>query len=286
MFRSPITCYHIPTGCILAIAALREAKELMPGGDLYGIAQGCVMILEKGTLVNAQDNSVNTYEIRRLGPADLEGMLRLQEEVCTAIADHELFVPGAPEVLSLDLMDQGFTIGFIVNGELAGYTSLHYIIHDGGNPECEIECGRDLIVPECGLGQVARFRFTAIHPDYRGNKMCTRMSHRILRLAKEEGRPTRYLCSMLSPKNYPSLADQFSNNMVAIGLKLNRKGYERFIMFQDLVDPVRLGDGPLFRAVGSDIEKIRNLLDQGNYAFRLDSTTLVATIVFGRAAAR
>lgn len=238
-------------------------------------------IIMSGSILNQGDKNWYSYQIHLLNAQFLDQILALQSLVSESIDDNDLFIPARADVLAKDLGEEGLTVGLIVEKKLVGYFSLHYLSQSSLNNCCNIDIAQDLRLPEEEINKVVRFRFVAIHPEYRGNSMCKKMSQAIFQAAQKLNRPYRYLCTMASPKNYPSLDHQFANQMMAVKLKKNHADKYRLLLFQDLEQPLKVRSEPVVAVAGHDISGLTKILECGYIGFALQKNSSWSEILFG-----
>jgi hypothetical protein len=238
--------------------------------------------MKTGIAHNRTDHRDYSYHLALLEHRHLDAVLTLQEEVLATLRDHETFAPSSPESLSRDFGLEGFTIGMFIDQSLFGYMSLHWIRWDLDRDD-ELKLEQVVHLPREELFRVVRFRHTALHPDFHGgNSMMKKMGSALLETAARSVKPPRYLASLHSPKNYPSLKYPFANGMLAIKLIRNRLGMYRLLCFRDLEHSFRVSSEENLFIEGTDETGLIQGLNRGYYGYglhRQDGSTL---ILFGK----
>lgn len=239
-------------------------------------------IMKTGIAHNRSDHRDYSYRLEFLEHRHLKAVLTLQDAVLAALRDKETFAPSSPESLGRDFGPEGCTVGMFVDQTLFGCMSLHWIHWDMDRDD-ELKLDQVLHLPREELLLAVRFRHTALHPNFHGgNSMMKKMGSALLETAAHSDKPPRYLASLHSSKNYPSLKYPFSNGMLAIKLIRNRLGMYRLLCFRDLeyVFPVSSEDNLFIH--GTDETGLMQALDHGYYGHGLHRQDGETLILFGK----
>ena len=144
---------------------------------------------------------------RPCGPQYLDAMMVLQDAVCAALENKELYVSSDRERNRYLLEEQG-VIGAFGGEQLVGYCSF---VYPGAG---EDDYGRHLgwaedILPRCGAVDSA-----VVHPDFRGRGLQKEMARLAVAMVKEKY-PQGILLTTISPRNPASL-----RSMQAVGFSV------------------------------------------------------------------
>ncbi|MBR4888960.1 MAG: GNAT family N-acetyltransferase [Clostridia bacterium] len=159
---------------------------------------------------------------RPCGPKDLNAMMALQEKVCAALENKELYVASDAERNGYILEKQG-VIGAFCGERLVGYCSFIY----PGTKESDYarHLGWDeTLQPRCGAVDSA-----VVDPEFRGQGLQKRMA----RLAVEEMRkksPDGILLTTISPYNPASLRSMQAVGFAILHQKKMYGGKDRCIL--------------------------------------------------------
>ncbi len=166
--------------------------------------------------------------VRRCTAEDLQPIMELQEIVCNAITDKDLFISSEQEENAGYLNDPNFTLGCFDGEKLVAYCSFAL------PEEAEDNLGWILGWPQEKVRFCAKLDTIVVHPEYRGG-LQQRLISEALALAGQN-QNIRYVLTTVSPKNSHSL-----HNVQAMGfeiLKTTQKyGKERFILGRALALP-------------------------------------------------
>lgn len=177
---------------------------------------------------NSQGGSItNTLTMRTCTATDLDKIMALQEVVCGAIENQDIFVPTDREEYACYLEAPHFIIGCFDGELLVAYSSF---VLPGEDPE---NYGWDLGWPLEKVISCAKLETIVVHPDYRGNHLQQRLIMATVELARENS-AIKYLLTTVSPYNQYSL-----HNVQAMGFEVLMKkekygGKERFILCRTL----------------------------------------------------
>ena len=163
-------------------------------------------------------------EIRRLGPGDIDEVLRLHHRVTRGLS-HEIYVPTGDEDLWRLVNGEGISLGVWFEDRLI--------------------CMRAVVTDADWVGEIlAEMGFTPepehktaytdhciVDRDFRGNNVQF-LTHYAIENEIAAGYGTFY--TTVSPKNSFSMQNILGCNFVAVGLKKLYGGYMRFIMRKDL----------------------------------------------------
>ena len=94
--------------------------------------------------------------------------------------------------------DSGYTLKYMVDGEIAGFLIIRY----PGSDEDNLGCYLDL--PDDQLAYVAHMESTCVLPQYRGRRIFQQLTARALEIERTKGH-TRYFMGTAHPDNQYSM---------------------------------------------------------------------------------
>ncbi len=211
--------------------------------------------IESGILKRSINNTVRmvNYEMKFLNESHLEEILQLQKMVSDALDNQELFVTDAREFILEQVLrpGRGKAIGIFVNNSLVAYRTVSF----PGNSDWNL--GRELGIAEEELDKVVHLEATAVHPEYRGNRLQVRMLKHTIDYVQQQG--FFHILSTVSPYNYPSLKSVISYQLAIKALSLREGVYGgklRYLLSRDLRDI------KIMAAVASVMVKNKDIVQQ------------------------
>lgn len=214
------------------------------------------------------------YEMRFMDDSYLRDIMGLQEIIIHSLADKEIFRTHPPDYFKDHFQMENSTIGTFTRDGLIAYSVLYF------PGEREDNFGADINLARDELNKVVHLATVAVHPDYRGNSLQSRMQGIHLEVARRMGYD--HACCMVSPKNRPSLQNIFSHGLIIKALKLKFDSRLRYIMHKNLSCPSIIGPEEI-RIKSSDIEGQISLLKRGFLGFRLVELPDGFEVSYGRA---
>ncbi len=231
--------------------------------------------MKSGLVKNRRDGQTYAYEMKRLGAEWLTQLQSLHNEVIDSLPDADLCWRFPLDHLTRYLGEDGITVGVFVAERLVGFRVLYFPGAREDNP------GLDLGLAAQELAQVAHLPLSNVHPDYTGNGLQKTMTLYAVALA-EKTRPFRYLCSNVSPKNYPSMAEKFAIGMRVVALKVKYGAFWRYVFCRDMQQPWQVDEESALPVESEDDVRQTELLAQGYYGIRLERSAAGTRIVFAR----
>lgn len=199
---------------------------------------------------------------RQLKPADLPGLMELQEIVRQSLPDPELFQCEEQDYYARALASGGAAFGAFDAGSLAGYGLVTFPGADPANLCHDI--GDIAIDP----GDVAHLDGSAVHAACRGFGIQQRLSE--LRIACAAERGARHFLMTVSPANPYSLRNHLNHGGFRVrALKRKYGGLWRLILHRDLVGEPPGEAAPCECCPLDDLEAHRRLLARGFMGVRL-----------------
>lgn len=217
-----------------------------------------------------------SYEMRFLRNDELEEAYRLHRLVVSAVEHPHMFRADSKSFMAEHIERRGRTVGTFCNGRLAGYAAISFPDSDPDN------LGRDLPLPQAEIAHVADYEGSAVHPDFRGNRLQILMTDLRHRYALAHDR--YHILGTVSPLNSVSLSNFLGFGCRVKNFKIKYTDMQRFIIHRDLreTEPLplnleRVVDVPLSR-----IEHHKELLQQGFQGFRVVPGAVEAHLRYAR----
>jgi len=229
-------------------------------------------VLASGVLVRQDDKSQSEYHIRRLEANDFKEVCRLQQLVLDSLEDKDCFLGRPHGIVWECLQDRGSAIGIYVRENLIAYRMLYY--------PGSFNLGDLAGLPSTEWSKVAHLEVEAVHPMYRGNGLQQLMGAPLLALAGDM-RGKRYLCSVVSPKNYPSIKDKLALGLSIVNLITLPGGSWRFVFCQDRLRKVDIDLNSVIKVAAEEREIQLELLAQGYIGFCIEKSQNGFKICFG-----
>jgi len=221
--------------------------------------------IEHGVLRVSSTSEQKPYVMRFVRPDEIEDVYALHTAVASCLHHPHAFRQDSRAFMEQQIERRGRTVGVFCEGRIVAYAAISFPDDDPDN------LGRDLPLPESELPHVADYDGSAVHPDYRGNRLQQMMTHVRHDYALRHHR--HHILGTVSPFNPMSLQNFLKVGCRVRNLKQKYGGMLRFIIHRDLRDrfppqfePHSPVDVPL-----TDIDLHRNLLLRGFVGFRLVS---------------
>jgi len=214
------------------------------------------------------------YELIHVDEGRLEEILDLQELIVTQLDDPDLFHPGSISFIKEHIQKKGRIIGISSGNRLIGYRVLSF---PGSDPD---NLGIDLSVPKTELSRVAHLEIFAVHPDYRGNTLQLKTLPSVISILRDFG--YEHVCATVSPKNYPGLNNLLKGRFVIKGLKEKYGGKLRYILYQNLAQPISRVSQETITLLNTDIQEQKRALARGYYGYEMLVKPEGLTIRYGK----
>lgn len=166
------------------------------------------------------------YEMKFLGPDDIDDVIELQDTMARALPDKEIFRLTTPEEFRDLLSVQKSVIGVITEDELIAYNIVCFPGEDADN------FGADIGLAWVELEKVAHLKAVVVHPSYRGNQIQRKLAEIHQEVIRDLG--YCHVCSTVSPKNAISIQNHFASGFVIKGLKIKYGDRLRYIMYKNI----------------------------------------------------
>jgi ribosomal protein S18 acetylase RimI-like enzyme len=234
-------------------------------------------ILESGVLVNKSDKCKYSYRMVLLNHEHTQQILDLEHSVLDNLKDRDLCLERPLNIVQEALNDKGLVAGVFVGERLIGVRMLYFA------GKSEYNLGRFAGLKDNELDQVVNMEFSAVHPDFRGNSLQRRMSEKVLDIARKS-KNFHHICSMVSPKNFPSISEKFALNLYIANLTLVYGGHWRYIFHQNTADASSIRPDTVIEVLNTDYKKQVEIIEQGYYGFRMKKNHESMSILFGKVA--
>lgn len=234
-------------------------------------------ILKSGVLIDKTDNCKYFYEMMLLTHEHTQQVLDLEYSVLDNLKDKDICLERPLNIVQEALNDKGLVAGIFVGERLVGVRMLYF----AGNSEYNL--GRFAGLKDNELDEVLNMEFSAVHPDFRGNSLQRHMSEKVLEIAKQQKR-FHHICSMVSPKNFPSLSEKFALNLRIANLALVYGSHWRYIFHQNIDDTSSICPNTVVEVLSTNYKKQVELIGQGYYGFSMKKNDNVMFILFGKIA--
>jgi hypothetical protein len=219
--------------------------------------------VEYGQAVVQGRTQPQPYEMRFLREDELDEAYRLHQIVVSGVAHPHMFRADSRDFMAQQIARRGRTVGTFCDGRLAGYAAISF---PDGDPD---NLGRDLPLPDAELDHLADYDGSAVHPDFRGNRLQKRMTFIRHKYALAHDR--YHILGTVSPLNPVSLSNFLGLGCRVKNLKTKYAGMLRFIIHLDLreggqpaLDGASAVDVPL-----SETARHHALLGEGFHGFRV-----------------
>jgi len=225
-------------------------------------------IIEQGKLIrnDGSHKDLVEYKMMFLNEIHLDDILALQDEVFKALEDPDTFVPDTKEFIEKSILPpkQGRIIGIFTYDGLIAYRTINFPGEDEKN------LGRDIDLSKEDLDKVAHLESTVVHPNYRGNKLQSKMLPHTIKIIKDLG--YNFILTTISPYNYPSLKNVMDHKLTIIDLKFRDGEYGgklRYLLFVDLNNTDKnFTDSIIVK--NTDVLKQQKLLKKGYEALKIE----------------
>ena len=218
------------------------------------------------------------YLMRQIGMAELEQVVALHNEVIDKLPDADLCWRFPLENIRRYLALGNVTVGVFDEERLIAFRVLYFPDFNDDNP------GLDFGLVGSELKLVAHLPLSNVHPDFTGNGLQKKMTLYAIELAAEL-RPFRYLCSNVSPKNYPSMAEKFAIGMLVVKLKEKYGGFRRYVFCKDLQSRWHGAEKTKVFAATQDYQLQEELLERGYRGFKAGTENGIKGVYFAKSEA-
>lgn len=165
----------------------------------------------------------NNFFIRLCSMDDLDAIMQLQERICAAITEPNLFVSTCREENATYLTAPNIILGVYAQTRLIAYASLAFPGSQKDN------LGWDLDWEEANVGRCAKLDTIVVDPDYRGHGLQRTLIRHCLTHAKDWNEMAIVLTTV-SPANQYSLRNVQSEGFQILKRMNKYGGRDRYIL--------------------------------------------------------
>ncbi|MEU2389512.1 GNAT family N-acetyltransferase [Streptomyces sp. NPDC007369] len=170
-----------------------------------------------------------TFDVQRLGPADLGLILDLQDRVRAALPDPSVFQTSTPEFIAYCLADGGRCYRVVHDGEPVAYRMVYFPRDRAFN------LARDTTLPAAQYDAVAHWDTVAVLPEWRGHGLARLMNVRALGDLADTG--VRHVFATSSPANPHGVRTLAEAGFHPVGLVEKFGGKLRFLLYRPYPQP-------------------------------------------------
>ena len=215
------------------------------------------------------------YEVRLLGPADVEALVELHEEIIESLPEPLLLYSRDADFFHRCVTDAGCVAGAFDGSVLMAYAALFAPGLEGTN------YGSDLGLTGEDLLAVGHLAGSAVSPPYRGNRLQRELVALRNCFAVQSGH--HHQCGEVVPTNVISIINHLATGFYLKGHRIDDFGDRCFILHSDLrEDPHRLPGDSALEAHVRDLARYVELVDSGHWGFEVVKREDGYHIRFGR----
>jgi hypothetical protein len=231
--------------------------------------------LHGGTIENSAGVE-QPFTVRKLGIADLEGILAVQKQVVSELDEKGVLQPLADEEYKYILEGNGLMIGAFVGDVLIAFRALLVPAMD------EEHLGRDIGLEGEELEKVIYQEISNVLHEYRGNKLQMTLAILIMQELNKLEAQYRYVCSTVAPFNIPSLKDKFIQGMEVAALKEKYNGMLRYVFVKDLTKPENRTWDEVLAIPMEDIASQQTKISEGWRGFQIEQEADTWYVYYGK----
>ncbi len=214
------------------------------------------------------------YSVRFLEPADIGLLLGLHREVLAAMPEPLLLYERDHSFYHQCTTNSGCVVGAFHDKAMIGYAALFT-----PGPEDE-NYGTFLGLEEADLRRVGHLAGSAVHPDYRGNRL-----QRLLvdvRGAYAHKAGWHHLCGEVLPSNVISIVNHLSKGYYLEGFRIDCFGLPCFILHNDMSSSPSLVPGrEVVELPLKNMDGYQEMMREGRWGFEVVKPCGVYHIRFG-----
>lgn len=170
-----------------------------------------------------------TFDVQRLGPADLALILDLQERIRSALPDPSVFQTSTPEFIAYCLAGGGRCYRVVHDGESVAYRMVYFPRDRAFN------LAMDTTLPTAQYHAVGHWDTVAVMPEWRGHGLARLMNVRALGDLADTG--IRHLFATSSPANPHGVRTLMETGFQPVGLVEKFGGRLRFLLYRPYPEP-------------------------------------------------
>jgi len=217
------------------------------------------------------------YTMRYLDESYLQQVLDLQAMIVQNLPSPDLLQPFPPDFMRQHVRNKGRIIGVLADNELIAFRALYFPDMD----DHEWNLGFDIGLQDSELSKVANLQMVCVNPLYRGNQLGLKMNRHAIRFLKEE---TDYihLCATVHPRNHWNVRVLMKSGFVIRNLKEKYGGKLRYIVYQNLREPIKIMSSGEVLVKHMDIDEQKKVLKRGFLGIDLVESLQGFQVVFAK----
>ncbi|MFD4864491.1 GNAT family N-acetyltransferase [Streptomyces sp. NPDC058412] len=170
-----------------------------------------------------------TFDVQRLGPADLDLLLCLQERIRSTLPDPSVFQTSTPEFIAYCLADGGRCYRVVHDGEPVAYRMVYF------PRDRPFNLAKDTTLPAAQYDTVAHWDTVAVMPAWRGHGLARLMNLRALGDLADSG--VRHVFATSSPANPHGVRTLMEAGFQPVALVEKFGGRLRFLLYRPYPEP-------------------------------------------------
>ena len=218
-----------------------------------------------------------SYTMRFLDESYLQQVLDLQAMIVQNLPSPDLLQPFPPDFMRQHVRNKGRIIGVLADQGLIAFRALYFPDMD----DHEWNLGFDIGLQESELATLANLQMVCVNPLYRGNQLGLKMNRHAIRFLKEE---TDYihLCATVHPRNHWNVRVLMKSGFVIRNLKEKYGGKLRYIVYQNLREPIKIMSSGKVLVRHMDIDEQKKVLKRGFLGIDLLESLQGFQVVFAK----
>jgi GNAT superfamily N-acetyltransferase len=217
-------------------------------------------------------DDINTDDIKFLNEQYLDQILKLQEIVIENLSDTASYYVEPVAFFRKQLTIENSVIGFFHNHQLVGFNVATF----PGLEDDNIGVGFNFKARE--LLQVAQIGPAAVHPDYRNEKIFSKLAKEHIKVVEKLG--YKHIFLTVAPNNYPTVKIFIDNGFRIRQLKIKFNNLLRYILHLDFSNHFKQPKYSV-RIPNTDIESQNFIFNLGFYGYNVLKNDNGFDIVFG-----
>ncbi len=217
-------------------------------------------------------NVVEIDDIKFLNEQYLDQILKLQKIVIENLSDAASYYVEPVAFFRKQLTIENSVIGFFHNNQLVGFNVATFPGLDDDN----IGMGFNFEASE--LLQVAQIGPAAVHPDYRNEKIFSKLAKEHIKVIEKLG--YKHIFLTVAPNNYPTIKIFIDNGFRITQLKIKYNNLLRYILHFDFFNDFKQPKYSV-RTPNTDIESQKFIFNLGFYGYNVLKNDNGFDIVFG-----
>ena len=217
------------------------------------------------------------YTMKFLDESYLEQVLDLQKMIVQNLPSPDLLQPFPPDFMRQHVRSKGRIIGVLADQGLIAFRAFYFPDVD----DHEWNLGFDIGLQGSELTKVANLQMVCVNPLYRGNQLGLKMNRHAIRFLKEE---TDYihLCATVHPRNHWNVRVLMKSGFVIRNLKEKYGGKLRYIVYQNLKNPIKIMSSSKVLVKHMDIDEQKKMLKSGFLGIDLLESLQGFQVVFAK----